>query len=124
MTEGFSRECPNRDVHVSVADTHGVLSRELDKLNRKAYGDGVEPRGFTHLGQRQDKSAAACKLLALIYGWFAEGFDTVNLGYTPYLHRTGATAAAWHTPHRRTTPVEEASNGAGGARTWHTRAAG
>jgi predicted ATPase len=29
--------------------------------------------------QRQGKRAEACELLAPIYGWFTEGFDTTDL---------------------------------------------
>jgi predicted ATPase len=34
---------------------------------------------LTHLWQRQGKQAEAYELLAPIYGWFTEGFDTVDL---------------------------------------------
>ena len=34
---------------------------------------------LARLWQRQGKRAAACELLAPIYGWFTEGFDTADL---------------------------------------------
>jgi predicted ATPase len=34
---------------------------------------------LVRLWQRQGKGAAARELLAPIYGWFTEGFDTVDL---------------------------------------------
>ena len=34
---------------------------------------------LVRLWQRQGKRAAARQLLAEVYGWFTEGFDTVNL---------------------------------------------
>ena len=34
---------------------------------------------LARLGQRQDKGAAAHELLAEVYGWFTEGFDTADL---------------------------------------------
>lgn len=34
---------------------------------------------LSRLWQRQRKRAAAHKLLAPIYGWFTEGFDTADL---------------------------------------------
>ena len=33
----------------------------------------------SHLWQRQGKCAAARQLLTPIYGWFTEGFDTIDL---------------------------------------------
>ena len=34
---------------------------------------------LSRLWQQQGKRAEACKLLVPIYGWFTEGFDTVDL---------------------------------------------
>ena len=34
---------------------------------------------LSHLWQQQDKHAEAYDLLAPIYGWFTEGFDTADL---------------------------------------------
>ena len=34
---------------------------------------------MSRLWQRQDKKEEARKLLAEIYGWFTEGFDTADL---------------------------------------------
>ena len=34
---------------------------------------------LSRLWQQQDKRIEACQLLAPIYGWFTEGFDTADL---------------------------------------------
>ena len=34
---------------------------------------------LARLWQRQGKRADACQLLAEVYGWFTEGFDTADL---------------------------------------------
>ena len=34
---------------------------------------------LSRLWQQQGKRAEACELLAPIYGWFTEGFDTADL---------------------------------------------
>jgi predicted ATPase len=34
---------------------------------------------LARLWQRQDKRTAACRMLAEVYGWFTEGFDTADL---------------------------------------------
>jgi predicted ATPase len=34
---------------------------------------------LSRLWQQQGKQAEACTLLAPIYGWFTEGFDTADL---------------------------------------------
>jgi hypothetical protein len=34
---------------------------------------------LSHLWQQQGKRAEACELLAPVYGWFTEGFDTADL---------------------------------------------
>jgi predicted ATPase len=46
------------------------------------------PMNLSRLWQRQGKRAAACELLALIYGWFTEGFDTADLPETRVLLAT------------------------------------
>jgi hypothetical protein len=49
---------------------------------RSQQGNGVElraARSLSRLWQRQGKRRAACQLLAPIYDWFTEGFDTVDL---------------------------------------------
>jgi len=35
--------------------------------------------GFARLWQRQGKKKKARQMLAEVYGWFTEGFDTVDL---------------------------------------------
>ena len=44
------------------------------EVARTAGGD--EPG---RLWQRQGKRADACRMLAEVYGWFTEGFDTADL---------------------------------------------
>ena len=42
----------------------------------------ISPSAFPHLArlwQQQGKHAAAYDLLAPVYGWFTEGFDTADL---------------------------------------------
>jgi predicted ATPase len=34
---------------------------------------------LARLWQRQGKRTAACRMLAEVYGWFTEGFDTADL---------------------------------------------
>ena len=34
---------------------------------------------LARLWQRQGKRTAACGMLAAVYGWFTEGFDTADL---------------------------------------------
>jgi predicted ATPase len=49
---------------------------------RRQQAKSLELRAATSLArlwQRQGKRAAAHELLAPIYGWFTEGFDTVDL---------------------------------------------
>ena len=36
-------------------------------------------RSLAHLWQQQGQRAGAHALLALVYGWFTEGFDTADL---------------------------------------------
>jgi predicted ATPase len=36
-------------------------------------------RGIARLWRDQSKRDAACALLAAVYGWFTEGFDTLDL---------------------------------------------
>ncbi|HEY7490192.1 MAG TPA: hypothetical protein VIH59_03680 [Candidatus Tectomicrobia bacterium] len=37
------------------------------------------PARLSRLWQRQGKRAEACEILAEVYGWFTEGFDTTDL---------------------------------------------
>ena len=36
-------------------------------------------RSLSRLWQQQGKREAACELLAQVYNWFSEGFDTADL---------------------------------------------
>ena len=45
----------------------------------KSLGATGRDEPESRLWQRQGKRAAARELLAPIYGWFTEGFDTVDL---------------------------------------------
>ena len=38
-----------------------------------------EYSALTHLRRPPDEIAASCGLLAPVYGWFTEGFDTLDL---------------------------------------------
>jgi predicted ATPase len=52
------------------------LQRALDVACRQKK---LNPAGLSRLWQQQGKQAAARALLAPIYGWFTEGFDTADL---------------------------------------------
>ena len=45
----------------------------------RRYGVCVHPVSLSRLWQRQGKRAEARQLLAEVYGWFTEGFDTADL---------------------------------------------
>ena len=50
--------------------------------NAGEAGDAVDARGLnglSRLWQQQGKTSEAYRLLAEIYGWFTEGFDTADL---------------------------------------------
>ena len=67
------------DAHVSEAETS--LRSAFDLARRRGHRS-FELRAATSLGrllQRQDKSADARHMLAEIYSWFTEGFDTADL---------------------------------------------
>jgi predicted ATPase len=51
-------------------------------IARRQQAKSLELRAAMSLArwwQRQGKRDEACRLLAEIYGWFAEGFDTADL---------------------------------------------
>jgi predicted ATPase len=63
------------------AEAEAWLQRALD-VARRQEAKGLELRAamsLAHLWQQQGKRAEACELLAPIYGWFTEGFDTADL---------------------------------------------
>ena len=56
--------------------------RHALEVARRQQAKSLELRAAMSMGrlwQRQGKCAAAYHLLAQIYGWFTEGFDTVDL---------------------------------------------
>ena len=57
------------------------MQRALD-VARRQQAKSLELRAamsLARLWQPQGKREEACKLLAPIYGWFTEGFDTADL---------------------------------------------
>jgi predicted ATPase len=63
------------------AEAEACFRRALD-IARKQEAKSLELRAATSLGrlwQSQGKSREAYDLLAPVYGWFTEGFDTVDL---------------------------------------------
>ena len=65
--------------HPSVAEA--CFHQALD-IARRQHAKGLELRAamsLTRLWQQQGKRTAARELLAPIYDWFTEGFDTADL---------------------------------------------
>jgi predicted ATPase len=63
------------------AEAEAWLQRALD-VARRQEAKSLELRAamsLSRLWQQQGKRAEAHALLALIYGWFTEGFDTADL---------------------------------------------
>jgi predicted ATPase len=70
-----------RQPGTAQAEAETWLRRALD-VARRQQAKSLELRPATSLArlwQRQGKHAAAYQLLAPIYGWFTEGFDTADL---------------------------------------------
>ena len=68
----------------STSEAEACLGLALE-VARRQQAKSLELRAATSLGrlwQEQGKSAAARELLSAIYGWFTEGFDTVDLRAT------------------------------------------
>src|SRR4029450_8451412 len=64
-----------------VAEAESCLQRALD-VARRQQAKSFELRtamSLSRLWQHQGKQAEASELLAPIYGWFTEGFDTADL---------------------------------------------
>jgi predicted ATPase len=64
------------------AEAHACFHHALD-IARRQQAKALELRAATSLGrlwQQQGKCAEARQLLAEVYGWFTEGFDTPDLG--------------------------------------------
>jgi predicted ATPase len=65
----------------NAADVEACFRQALDIARRQA-AKALELRAavsLSHLWQQQGKRAEAYELLAPIYGWFTEGFDTADL---------------------------------------------
>jgi len=65
----------------SHAEAHACFQQALD-VARSQQAKSLELRAATSLGrlwQQQGKHAEARQLLAEVYGWFTEGFDTPDL---------------------------------------------
>jgi predicted ATPase len=70
-----------RQTGTSQAEAEAWLQRALD-VARRQEAKSLELRAamsLARLRQRQGKRAEAYELLAPIYGWFTEGFDTADL---------------------------------------------
>jgi predicted ATPase len=70
-----------RQPETSQAEAETWLQRALD-VGRRQEAKALELRAamsLSRLWQRQDKHEEARQLLASIYGWFTEGFDTADL---------------------------------------------
>jgi hypothetical protein len=52
---------------------------DVVRTRRRKSGSCASPWGLGRLWQQQGKQAEAHALLAPIYGWFTEGFDTADL---------------------------------------------
>ena len=64
-----------------TTEAEACFRQALD-IARRQEAKSLELRAATSLSrlwQQQGKRAVACALLAPIYGWFTEGFDTVDL---------------------------------------------
>ena len=65
----------------STAEAEACFQRALD-MARRQEAKSLELRAamsLARLWQQQGKDAEARELLAPIYGWFTEGFDTADL---------------------------------------------
>ena len=63
-------------------DAQGVCFQQALTIASRQQAKSLELRAamsLSQLWQRQDKRAAARELLAPLYGWFTEGFDTPDI---------------------------------------------
>ena len=69
-----------RQTGTSQAEAETWLQRALD-VARRQEAKSLELRAAMSLAclWQQDKQTEACEVLAPIYGWFTEGFDTADL---------------------------------------------
>ena len=68
-------------MHPETREAEACFHQALD-IARRQQAKSLELRAAVSLGQlwqRQGKRTEAHALLAPIYGWFAEGFDTADL---------------------------------------------
>ena len=61
------------------AEAEAWLQRALDVAHRQEAKELRAAMSLSRLWQQQDQQAEARALLAPIYGWFTEGFDTADL---------------------------------------------
>jgi predicted ATPase len=64
-----------------LEESQNVLEEAL-RVARKQHAKANELRAATSLArlwEEQGRRAEACNLLAAVYGWFTEGFDTADL---------------------------------------------
>jgi predicted ATPase len=66
---------PNADRRNDAASMGFVSVQEPGR----AFACAVSATSLTRLWQQQGKRQEAYDLLALVYGWFTEGFDTAHL---------------------------------------------
>ena len=74
---GYCCSRPSREAQQAEAGFHQALA-----IARHQEAKSLELRAtmsLSRLWQRQGKLAEACQLLAEVYGWFTEGFDTADL---------------------------------------------
>jgi predicted ATPase len=67
---------------MTMEGRYSILFSGLAIIRSLEVHDPLELRAamsLSRLWQRQGKQAEACALLAPIYGWFTEGFDTPDL---------------------------------------------
>jgi predicted ATPase len=70
----WRRESPTEEVEACFQQALTVAQHQ--------HAKSLELRAavsLARLWQHQGKRAAACELLAPVYGWFTEGFDTADL---------------------------------------------
>jgi class 3 adenylate cyclase/tetratricopeptide (TPR) repeat protein len=70
------RSQPDRQAEV---ETHLVQALEIARRQDAKWWELRAATSLARLWREQDKRAQARDLLAPVYGWFAEGFDTVDL---------------------------------------------
>jgi predicted ATPase len=82
-----------------------VCFQQALAIARRQQAKSLELRAamsLSRLWQRQGRRTEACELLAPIYGWFTEGFDTADLQDAKALLEevSGLHSELWHGQHR------------------------